>query len=82
MTSLATANAWRMMVIPMNLIEKEVPVSSFRHKPSVVYDYIKAAGHVVIFTRRGKREAAIMSIDTYCWLTRLAERSKIDENND
>ena len=82
MTSLAMANATRTLVIPMNLIEKEVPVSSFRRKPCVVYDYIEAAGHVVIFTRRGKREAAIMSIDTYCWLTRLAERSKIDENND
>ena len=82
MTSLATANVRRALVIPMNLTEKEVPVSSFRRKPSDVYDYINNAGHVVIFTRRGRREAAIMSIDTYSWLTRLAGRSRIDENDD
>lgn len=64
------------------LVEKEVSVTAFRRKPRSVYDYIDVPGHVVIFTRHGKREAAIMSIDTYDWLIGMTERSSTDETHD
>ncbi len=54
--------------------EKEVSVTAFRRKPSVVYEFIDTPGNVVIFTRRKKRECVIMSIETYARWTRDSER--------
>lgn len=60
------------------LVEKEVSVTAFKRKPRAVYDYIDVLGNVVIFTRRGKREAAIMSIETY---ERLIKALSVEERN-
>lgn len=48
---------------------KEVSVTEFRRRPRTVYGYIDTLGHVVFFTRRGKRLCAIMSLETYAWMT-------------
>ena len=52
-------------MFPIKLVEKEVSVTEFRRRPRLVYDYIDVPGQVVVFTRRGRREAVIMSIETY-----------------
>jgi len=51
------------------IVEKEVSVTEFRRKPSAVWAYVETAGHVIFFTRRGKRECAIMSVETYACLS-------------
>lgn len=51
------------------IIEKEVSVTEFRRKPSAVWAYVETAGHVIFFTRRGKRECAIMSVETHACLS-------------
>lgn len=54
------------MPIPIiDIQEKEVSVTVFRRRPRMVYEYIDTPGHVVVFTRRGKRACVIMSIETY-----------------
>ena len=49
--------------------EKDVSVTEFRRKPSAVWAYLKTPGHVIFFTRRGKRDCAIMSIETHACLS-------------
>ena len=51
------------------IVEKDVSVTEFRRKPSAVWAYVETAGHVTFFTRRGKRECAIMSVETYACLS-------------
>lgn len=51
------------------IVEKEVSVTEFRRKPSAVWAYVETVGHVIFFTRRGKRECAIMSVETYACLS-------------
>lgn len=51
------------------IVEKDVSVTEFRRKPSEVWAYVETAGHVIFFTRRGKRECAIMSVETYACLS-------------
>jgi len=51
------------------IVEKDVSVTEFRRKPSAVWAYVETAGHVIFFTRRGKRECAIMSVETYACLS-------------
>lgn len=48
---------------------KSVSVTEFRRKPSAVWQYLEAAGHVVFFTRRGKRVGAMTSIETHACLS-------------
>ena len=55
--------------LDFQIVEKEVSVTQFRRKPSAVWAYLEAAGHVIIFTRRGKRDRAIMSIETHACLS-------------
>ena len=42
--------------LDFQIVEKEVSVTQFRRKPSAVWAYLETAGHVIIFTRRGKRD--------------------------
>lgn len=58
--------------MPLPIIEiqeKEVSVTAFRRRPRMVYEYIDTPGHVVVFTKRGKRDCVIMSIETYALLS-------------
>ena len=48
---------------------KSVSVTEFRRKPSAVWQYLETAGHVVFFTRRGKRVGAMTSIETHACLS-------------
>ena len=48
---------------------KSVSVTEFRRKPSAVWQYLKTAGHIVFFTRRGKRVGAMTSIETHACLS-------------
>ena len=51
------------------IVEKDVSVTEFRRKPSAVWAYVETVGHVIFFTRRGKRECAIMSVETHACLS-------------
>ena len=64
------------------LTEKEVSVTAFRRRPRTVHDYIDVLGNVVVFTRRGKREAVIMSIETYERLTEALPREERNTDED
>ena len=55
--------------LDFQIVEKEVSVTQFRRKPSAVWAYLETAGHVIIFTRRSKRDCAIMSIETHACLS-------------
>ena len=55
--------------LDFQIVEKEVSVTQFRRKPSAVWTYLETAGHVIIFTRRGKRDCAIMSIETHACMS-------------
>ena len=48
---------------------KSVSVTEFRRKPSAVWQYLETTGHVVFFTRRGKRVGAMTSIETHACLS-------------
>lgn len=54
---------------------KDVSVTEFRRKPSAVWAYLKTPGHVIFFTRHGKRDCAIMSIETHACLSRDYENT-------
>ena len=62
--------------------EKEFPVTVFRRKISSVWDFVEAPGHVAIITRRGKRECALMSIETWACMVypRVTSRIIINTN--
>ena len=47
---------------------KNVSVTEFRRKPSAVWYYLETTGHIVFFTRRGKRVGAMTSIETHACL--------------
>ena len=64
------------------LTEKERSVTAFRRRPRTVYDYIDVLGNVVVFTRRGEREAVIMSIETYERLTEALPREERNTDED
>lgn len=49
--------------------EKDVSVTEFRRKPSAVWKYVETPGHVIFFTRHGKRVCALMSIETHACLS-------------
>lgn len=51
------------------VVTKSVSVTDFRRRPSAVWQYLETAGHVVFFTRRGKRVGAMTSIETYACLS-------------
>ena len=51
------------------VVTKSVSVTEFRRKPSAVWQYLETAGHVVFFTRRGKRVGAMTSIETHACLS-------------
>ena len=51
------------------IVTKSVSVTEFRRKPSAVWQYLETAGHVVFFTRRGKRVGAMTSIETHACLS-------------
>ena len=58
------------MSIPLfDFAEREVSVTKFRNRPRSVYEDVDVPGHVVFVTKRGKRQCAIMSIETYAILT-------------
>lgn len=50
------------------IVEKDVSVTEFRRKLSAVWAYLETTGHVIFFTRRGKRECVIMSVETHACL--------------
>lgn len=60
--------------------EKEVSVTAFRHRPRMVYEYIDTLGNVVVFTKRGKRDCAIMSIETYALMSGRYEETLTEIN--
>jgi len=67
---------FRKLPAEFELREKEVSVTEFRRRPRAsVYSYIDVLGHIVFFTRRGKRLCAIMSIETHAWLTGNYEKA-------
>ena len=45
--------------LDFQIVTKDVSVTAFRRKPSAVWAYLKTPGHVIFFTRRGKRDCAI-----------------------
>lgn len=49
--------------------EKEVSITDFRRRPRSVYRFIDIPGHIVVLTRRGKRELVMMAIETYAYMT-------------
>ena len=51
------------------VVTKSVSVTEFRRKPSAVWQYLETAGHVVFFTRRGKRVGAMTSSETHACLS-------------
>ena len=51
------------------VVTKSVSVTEFRRKPSAVWQYLETAGHVIFFTRRGKRVGAMTSIETHACLS-------------
>ena len=51
------------------VVTKNVSVTEFRRKPSATWQYLETAGHVVFFTRRGKRVGAMTSIETHACLS-------------
>ena len=51
------------------VVTKNVSVTEFRRKPSAIWQYLETAGHVVFFTRRGKRVGAMTSIETHACLS-------------
>ena len=53
----------------LDIREKEVSVTAFRRRPGDVYRFIETLGNVVVFTKRGKRDCVIMSIETYAMMT-------------
>ena len=55
--------------LDFQIVTKDVSVTEFRRKPSAVWAYLKTPGHVIFFTRRGKRDYAIMSIETHACLS-------------
>ena len=55
--------------LDFQIVIKDVSVTEFRCKPSAVWAYLKTPGHVIFFTRRGKRDCAIMSIETHACLS-------------
>ena len=61
--------------LDFQIVEKEVSVTQFRRKPSAVWAYLETAGHVIVFTRRGKRDCAIMSIETHACMSGDYERT-------
>lgn len=61
--------------LDFQIVEKVVSVTEFRRKPSAVWDYLKTAGHVVVFTYRGKRDCVMMSIETHACMSRDYEKT-------
>ena len=61
--------------LDFQIVEKEVSVTQFRRKPSAVWAYLETAGHDIVFTRRGKRDCAIMSIETHACMSGDYERT-------
>ena len=61
------------------LEEKEFPVTVIQRKISSVWDFVETPGHVAIITRKGKRECALMSIETYACISEdyEAEMAKV-----
>lgn len=55
--------------LDFQIVTKDVSVTDFRRKPSAVWAYLETPGHVIFFTRRGKRDCAIMSIETHACLS-------------
>ena len=51
------------------VVTKSVSVTEFRRRPSAVWQYLETAGHIVFFTRRGKRVGAMTSIETHACLS-------------
>ena len=54
-----------MKLQPEEIQECEVPISEFQRHPARIWEYLEVRGHVVIITVRRKRDAAIMSLETY-----------------
>ena len=57
------------------VVTKSVSVTEFRRKPSAVWQYLETAGHIVFFTRRGKRVGAMNSIETHACLSGNYEKT-------
>ena len=57
------------------VVTKSVSVTEFRRKPSAVWQYLETAGHIVFFTRRGKRVGAMTSIETHACLSGNYEKT-------
>ena len=55
--------------LDFQIVTKDVSVTECRRKPPAVWAYLKTPGHVIFFTRRGKRDCAIMSIETHACLS-------------
>ena len=51
--------------LDFSIVEKEFPVTAFLRKISSICAFVETPGHVAVITRRGKRECALVSIETY-----------------
>ena len=55
--------------LDFSIEEKEFPVTTFRRKISSIWSFVETPGCVAIITRRGKRECALVSIETYACMS-------------
>lgn len=55
--------------LDFSIEEKEFPVTVFRRKISSIWEFVETPGHVAVITRRGKRECALVSIETYACMS-------------
>lgn len=55
-------------------------ITQYRHSTSEAQQYMDEPGHVIILTRRGKSDLAIMSVMTYLELTEHCTDTKVQQN--
>lgn len=69
--------------LDFSIAEKEFPVTVYRRKISSIWEFIETPGHVAIITRRGKRECALVSIETCACMSDDydAEMERVEEAN-
>ena len=49
--------------------KKDFTVTNFRRRPSVIWRYVEAPGHIAQLTRRGKHIVSVVSIETSACLS-------------
>ena len=62
----------RQMLQNMELEERELSITQLRRNWSRELSFLEAPGHVLIITRRGKRSAAMLSVETDLAMTSVS----------